>query len=132
MARGMTVRMPGARKVPNDGAVKDFALGGDLFVEQRVEVRHLPRTFTCQADWPFGEKFIICAKTAWEQAQPKPYAVLIVNEAMTHGAIVKAASRAFWTVERLKDDASGTEQDYFLCPMERVEFLPLVKTVPAG
>lgn len=137
IAKGMTVRIPGVRRAPDHDQWKDFADGGDLFIEQRIEVKKLSREFTCRRDWPFGEKFLVCAKHAWDRAQPKPYAIVILSSNMGHAAVVKAASRAFWMVEKRKDSRyDGVEQEFFLCPMEHVEFQVLAKppapAAPAG
>ena len=126
--RGMTVRLPGALKPSPLPAAPEAPDIGSLFVEQRVDVRLMDRPFTGRSDWPLGAKFVVAERHAWESAAPRPYAVMVVSPTMSHVAIVKAATRAYWTVERQPAAHPGEAvRDFYLCPMEHVEFLPLAR-----
>lgn len=127
-ARGLAARVPGGLRPPPLATAPDLVDAGTLFVEQRVELKYLDRPFTSRADWPFGAKFVVGLRQAWETASPRPYAVMVVNSALTHVAVVKAASRAYWTVERQAEGKANAEGlEFYLCPMEHVEFIPLTR-----
>lgn len=131
MSSGLSVRLAGVQRAPERDQWKEFADSGDIFIEKRIEVKRLSRDFSSEADWPFGRAFIVCAKHAWDRAQPKPEAFIIVSSNMQHCAIVRGRTRMHWVVERRKDSRyDGVEQEFFLCPMEHVEWLPLDRRQP--
>lgn len=102
---------------------KNHADNGDLTISLRVEVKQLGCDFTCEADWPFRDKFIVCAKHAFDRAKPKPYGFIIINRAGTHAAFVLCSDARHWTVERRKDSRyDGVEQDFYLSPLPNVKF----------
>jgi len=99
---------------------------GDLFIQQRIEVKGLSADFTNGADWPFGAEFIVCAAHSYDRAKPKPYAYMILNRNRTHVAIVYGKSRPHWTSKRIKDGRyEDMTQKFYLCPLEHVDFRQL-------
>ena len=96
---------------------------GDLFIQQRIEVKGLSADFTSGSDWPFRGEFIVCAAHSYDQAKPKPYAYMILNRNRTHVAIVYGKSRPHWTTKRIKDGRyEDMTQEFYLCPLEHVDF----------
>ncbi len=96
---------------------------GDLYINMRVEVKRLGVTFTSKADWPFGEKFIVCAKHSFDNAKPKPYAYIIQSQDLQHIAVVNSATCKQWYSEKRKDSRyEDVTQDFYLCPIDLVKF----------
>lgn len=97
---------------------------GDLFIQQRVEIKVLTVDFTSSEDWPYGKNFIVCAKHSFDNATPKPYMYLIHNNRMTHVAVVMCSTRQHWTVDRRKDRRfEDQNQEYYFCPIDKVLFM---------
>jgi hypothetical protein len=120
---GYAVRLPPVRVCKNHAEWKAFADDGDLFIESRIEVKHLGVDFTCREDWPFGEKFIVCAKHSWDRAQPKPQAYYVLNKQASHLAIVLGRTSNEWFVEERRDSRyDDVEQSFYFCPLDKVIF----------
>lgn len=125
-SRGYSVQIPSATVAETHQEWKSHADSGDLFLLHRIEVKRLSVDFTSRADWPYSDKFIVCAKHSWDRATPKPHAYLIFNAQMTHVAIVKGESRTKWNSERRKDsryEGREAEQEFYFCPLDAVLFL---------
>lgn len=104
---------------------KDHVDSGDLFVKQRVEVKKLSRCFTTR-HWPFGCKFMVCAKHSYDNAVPKPHMYVIVSDDYGCIAIAKSSEQSSWFVEKRKDSRyQGIVQDYYFAPLECVKFISL-------
>ena len=100
---------------------------GDLYIQQRIEVKGLSRDFTDGSDWPFDD-FIVCAAHSYDRAKPKPYAYMILNRNRTHVAIVYGKSRPHWTTKFIKDSRyEDLTQEFYLIPIEHVDFRALWK-----
>ena len=98
---------------------------GDLYIQQRIEVKGLSRDFTDGSDWPFDD-FIVCAAHSYDRAKPKPYAYMILNRKRTHVAIVYGKSRPHWTTKFIKDSRyEDLTQEFYLIPIEHVDFRAL-------
>lgn len=125
-SRGHIVRLAPLTKAPTRADWKDHVDDGDLEIALRVEVKRLSANFTNAKDWPFGSKFIVCAKHAFDNARPKPHSFIIVNAAGTHAAIVEGRTSRDWTVERKTDSRmDGVSQECYLAPMGCVTFTTL-------
>lgn len=97
--------------------------GGDLFIQQRIEVKTLGVSFTSASDWPFGAKFIVCAKHSYDNATPKPFAYLIQSADMKCIASVPASTASEWYVETRTDTRyEDYTQEFYLCPLKLVKF----------
>ena len=123
---GYSVSLAPVRYAPTTADWQKFADQGDLHINMRIEVKGLSRHFTCREDWPFGVNFIVCARHSYDNADPKPYAYIILNNTCTHAAFVLSASYATWRVERRVDSRyDGIAQEYYLAPLDAVTFAPL-------
>lgn len=92
----------------------------------RVEVKHLNHDFTCHSDWPFGEKFIVCACHTWDSSKPKPFIFIYLNKAMTHVAVVLGSSHARWYIEENEPGQyDGVKHKCYYASMDDVEFFRL-------
>lgn len=101
-------------KTPTHAEWKQHADSGDLYVQQRIEIKRRGVDFTGPNDWPHGDTFFVCAKHSWDRAKPKPHAYMIFNNAMTHVAIVLGDSRPKWSVVNREDKRYvGYRQDFY-------------------
>lgn len=122
--KGYLVSVAPMSKSKNGKEMKDHVDNGDLFINQRVEVKRLGVNFTNADDWPFGDKFIVCGKNAFDRAIPKPYAYIILSNDKKRAAIVMADSSSNWTVEKRKDSRyESVIQDFYFCPKNLVSFV---------
>lgn len=120
---GYNVAVNATAKAPNHESWEKYADSGDLEINQRMEVKKLSVDFTCKSDWPFGSKFLVCAKHAFDRATPKPHAYIILSKSGTHAAIVKKDTCKQWYVEKRKDSRyQDVEQEFYLAPLECVKF----------
>lgn len=123
-SRGNNVTVNAAGVRPSHEDWKEYADQGDLYISQRVEVKGLSAEFSCREDWPFGQKFIVCAKNAFDRATPKPHSFIYLNKARTHAAIVMGSTSAKWYVENRKDSRyDDYQQDFYFCPLDQVKFV---------
>ena len=123
---GYPVSVPPTFVAPSHEEWEEYADDGDLYVGQRVEVKKLGVEFTGRADWPFGSKFIVCAKHSFDRAKPKPYRYYYLNKSETHAAIVMGSSHKSWYCETKKDSRyEDMVQDCYMCPIHLVKFISL-------
>jgi hypothetical protein len=103
---------------------KEYADQGDLVIQHRIEVKQISRAFTSAADWPFGRKFIVCARHSFDRAKPKPYAYIIVSADGLYYASVSVSTAERWYVETRADVRYGEDykQEFYLCPLELVKW----------
>lgn len=107
------VIMPSS-KTPTHAEWKQHADTGDLYIQQRIEVKRRSKHFSGPIDWPHGDTFFVCAKHSWDRAKPKPHAYMIFNKDMTHVAIVLGDSHPEWSVINKEDSRYvGYRQDFY-------------------
>ncbi|MAT51149.1 MAG: hypothetical protein CMK32_08200 [Porticoccaceae bacterium] len=125
IGKGYDVTLRPASRAPSRKDWKDHADGGDIFIQQRVEVKHLGVSFSGRDDWPFGSKFIVCAKHSFDMANPKPLAYMIVSADKACIAFVKSETSNHWQVETRTDSRyDSVTQEFYLSPLEYVSFVP--------
>lgn len=128
--RGYDVLVRGIKRRPKHSEWKKYADEGDTLIYKdglcnKIETKRLTRNFTCKTDWPFKDEFIVCAKHSYDRAKIKAHAYVIINDKMTHMATVKPRSTADkWTISSKTDSgyAEPYSQDFYLCPIDLVEF----------
>jgi hypothetical protein len=124
--RGHSVTIPPNSKAESHSEWKKHTDNGDLYINQRIEVKRLGVNFSNRLDWPFRERFIVCAKHSYDLSVPKPYAYVILNKNCTNAAIVLASDSDKWFVESRKDSRyESVEQEFYFCPMDYVRFIVL-------
>jgi hypothetical protein len=122
--KGHHVVVTPTTKSKTHGEWKQHADSGDLYLQQRIEVKKRGIDFTGAGDWPHGDKFIVCSRHSYDLARPKPYAWIILNKAKTHAAIVKAESRTRWVVEKRTDSRyQNYTQEFYFCPLDCVTWV---------
>lgn len=126
---GYEVMVNRLAEAPAHAQWQEYADRGDIVIRQRIEVKQISRAFTGPQDWPFGKKFIVCAKHSYDRARPKPYAYFIVSADGCHFACVDTTSTSRrWYVETRRDVRYGDySQEFYLCPMELVKWGRLEK-----
>lgn len=126
---GKSVRIAGVRRAPSQESWQEYVDSGDLEISERIEVKRLSREFSDINDWPFGSKFIVCAKHAWDAADIKPKAFVILSKSMKTAAVVKRESADSWYVETRTDSRyDAVTQEFYLCPLDQVEFMEIEDT----
>jgi hypothetical protein len=121
--RGYDVSIPPNTRAERHSDWQNHADSGDIYIRQRIEVKQLGVAFTCAEDWPFRDKFIVCAKHAFDRATPKPYAYIIVSKCGGHAASVFSSNSASWTVDtRVDSRYEGVEQEFYFSPVADVKW----------
>ena len=104
----------------------DFVDSGDLYINQRVEVKSLSAEFTSKDDWPFGKELIVCAKHSYDNAIPKPYMYVLLSKDKTHAIFIMGRDHGKWTVKKYKDKRyENMEQEFYISSVEDVVFSKL-------
>ena len=125
--KGYSVNIPPSTKAETHKEWRKHKDNGDIFISQRVEVKHLSAEFTSRDNWPFQNKFIVCAKHSFDNATPKPFAYIVVNASKTAAGVVLAADSKKWNVEQRKDGRyENVAQEFYLAPLDDVYFVNLV------
>ena len=124
--RGYPVKVPVTTKAKTVDEWKKHVDDGDLFIEQRIEVKQLSREFKNHSDWPFKNEFIVCSANSFDRAQPKPFAYIILSACGGHAAAVFCSTRNDWYAEMRSDNRrEGVKQRFYFCPMELVQFFQM-------
>lgn len=120
-ARGLHVTVRALRERPTVEDVKYYADSGDIEIVQRIEVKHRHLTFTCAEDYPYPTVTVDVAH-AWDRACPKPQWYVILNEGLTHAAVVSGRSADQWVRVSKEDRAKQRVRTFYECPLALVCF----------
>jgi hypothetical protein len=122
-SRGNTVIVPPTTVAKSYEDRLNHVDGGDLFIQQRIEVKVRNLDFTSRDDFPYKDGMLVCAKHSYDNASPKPYAYIYLNKAMTHVALIMSTTSKHWTVKDVKDSRYvESNQLTYECPLEWVIF----------
>jgi hypothetical protein len=123
-SKGFTVAVPPVVAVQCSYEERmKYVDGGDLFVQQRVEVKVRNIDFTCKEDFPYKKGMLVCAQHSFDNAKPKPYAYIYLNKQMTHIALIMSSTSKQWIVKSVKDSRyRDFVQPTYECPLELVSF----------
>ncbi len=123
VSKGYKISVTPTVKASNASELSDFVDEGDIYIQQRIEVKGLGAEFTCAEDWKFGKEFMVCAKNSYDRANPKPSKYIYLNKARTHMATLDTNTHKQWFVKRYKDKRyNDMEQDFYICPTELLKF----------
>lgn len=131
--KGYEVRIMPVSKAPTAADWKQHSDSGDLFVRMapiddwmRTEVKHRQLNFTNREDFKMPDMFV-CSKHSYDRANPKPYAYVVLNKAMTHAAIIATETCDHWTTREVADSnfKNGYRQVKYCCPTEKIHFIEL-------
>jgi len=123
--KGYSVKVPVLREAPSRDDWEEYTDEGDLEICRRFEVKGISRVFTCAEDWPFGGKFIVCAKHSYDRSAPKPMGFMVVSADRIHAAVANCTDSPTWWVERKLDSRYGEEQDFYISALDRINFITL-------
>lgn len=124
--KGYGVSIPATTKAKTHKEWKDHADGGDLFISQRVEVKQLGYEFSSVEDWPFKDKFLICAVHSFDKAQPKPYCYVILSKSGKNAAAVFSRDSKHWYIEQRTDRRyENYASTSYLSPLNLVHFFKM-------
>ena len=124
--RGYAVKVPVTTKATSLDDWKTHVDDGDLFIEQRIEVKQLSRDFKNHDDWPFDDKFIVCSANSFDRATPKPFAYVILSGCGGYAAAVFCSTQNEWYTEMRSDGRrEGVRQKFYFCPMHKVKFFKM-------
>jgi hypothetical protein len=124
VSRGNKVTVNTTSKAKSADELQYYTDEGDLYINQRIEVKGLGADFTCAEDWAFGENFMVCAKHSYDRSNPKPYSYIYLNKARTHIAILDTKTYSQWTVKKFKDRRyENMVQDFYICPTKLLKFM---------
>ena len=122
VSQGSPVIINPTTRAETRGDWKKHADDGDLFILKRVEVKHLSAEFTSRDDWPFGNKFIVCAKDSYDNALTKPTMYCYWSKDKTHYAVVSCRDYKQWTVDTRFDSRYEHDCEFYFCPTGLVTF----------
>ena len=119
-----TVEIPRMVLAPDQALASHFQDNGDIIVNGKhiVEVKGKSLAFTCKEDFRFPD--IIVANVA-SADRHNAYAFFIVNNHMTHAAMILASTKPYWTKRPVEDKYRGTIEEKYICPIDLVEFVKL-------
>jgi len=119
---GYEVVVKPTREAPRHEDWESYADGGDIYITQRIEVKRLGVNFTDNT-WPFGDKFIVCAKHSFDRSVPRPFAYVITSSDQRYAAVVKSETSGQWKVDKRNDSRyEGVSQEFYFAPMDCVHF----------
>jgi len=123
---GYSVTVSPLKYAKNRDEWKECVDDGDIYINQRVEVKRLGVNFSSEHDWPYHEKFIVCSKNSYDRAVPKPFAYICLSSDMGHVAIAMAKDSESWYVETKSDGRyENVSQEFYLSPLCKVKFMEL-------
>jgi hypothetical protein len=96
----------------------EYADNGDLWIQQRIEVKHRPTIdFKSREEFPYPT-VIVDVTHAYDRARPKPYVYVICNQSLT-GALVVMCRDTFdeWRKTTKYDTHANREREYYECPV---------------
>lgn len=121
--QGFDVLQKAVRTAPDASQWEEYADDGDLYIQQRVEVKRLGVKFT-PTHWPYGSKFIVCAKHAFDREKAKPFGFIILSNDLACAACLRSSTKDRWHAERRNDSRyQGVNQDFYFAPLDCVDFL---------
>lgn len=120
---GYKVRVPETRIRPEREQWQQYSDDGDLFIEERVEVKQRPDIdFTGPADFPY-QTVIVDRAHRIEGTKPLPLAWVIVNASGTVAIIVQRNTRNDWRKAQLYNRKDKEWRDYYECPLRVCTFV---------
>ena len=95
--QGHQVTVNSTAKTPSVGQRALYSDSGDLSINQRIEVKQISADFTSADDWPYS-CMLLCSKTSWESASPKPHAIIHLSASGNTAAVVMGSTSERWKV----------------------------------
>lgn len=126
-SKGYEVRIPPTTYAKNYEDRLNHQDQGDLYVkfqkEERVEVKGLSAQFTSKDDWPMGDRAIVCAKHAFDHADPKPFFYVLLSADKIHAMFIRSDTKEHWEVKEYTDKRyESMRQRFYVCPIQYIKF----------
>lgn len=102
-----------------------YADHGDIELgpkRKRCEVKGCTYPFTCAVDHPYKHRPIVTDARVWDESDPKPWAIFLLNASMTHVAIVKGNTSGRWWTATITDGFRGQTKPYKIAPIDCFTF----------
>lgn len=125
--KGYEVRIPPTTYAKNYEDRLNHQDQGDLYVkfqkEERVEVKGLSTQFTSKNDWRFKDEAIVCAKHAFDHAEPKPFFYVLLSADKIHAMFIRSDTKEHWEVKEFNDKRyESMRQRFYVCPIQYIKF----------
>lgn len=107
---------------PDASVRHEYADSGDLELRMRVEVKHRSVPFTDRDSYPFQTVIVDETYKVDRLDRRSLYAYVIVNEARTHAAVIKADTISQWTIMSTYDSKEGESRRFYVCDVSLAQF----------
>jgi hypothetical protein len=132
-----SIVIPAMTKAPRHADYRQHQDNGDIYLvgrpggkpEMRVEVKRISKNFSGPKDWPYGNKFIVCPVSRFDNVRPTPGVVIIVSNDLCNLGIVWAGTKEHWWVAPCPDKKRPDDKPkptYYTHP-KRVEYVNLME-----
>jgi hypothetical protein len=124
---GYTIKIPPIVAAQAHENPADFFDEGDLFRQrkggewERVEVKGSGYDFTDKNSWPYRQ-MIVSNKAAVERGTGSVVAYVILSSNWDWVAIIKDDTREHWTVETLHAKNTNKDEEFYMCPADKIIF----------
>lgn len=127
MGLGHTCTLKPLRIRPDASQWKQYQDEGDLFIQGRIEVKHLSTNFTGLDDYPYKDFVIVCEQKAHDSANPKPCAYFLLSQDEQHAGIIYGRTSPQWELREVIDRRRGHPMMVYTCPLSVVQFVNVEK-----
>ena len=129
--QGVSVKLNPSAVAPTYGERFKYSDSGDLEICYRAKVKKLNAKFTNAADWPFPE-FMVCMKSAFDRANPKPYIFYYLSRCEGAVAVLRADTNRHWYAKKTEDKTYPDRlvQEFYYCPIEYVTWHTIEEKLP--
>jgi hypothetical protein len=124
---GKKVNIFEVKERPSVEKMAEYADDGDLEIvdelngSKRIEVKHRKSLkFSGLKDFPY-KTIIVDVCHTFDNADPKPYAYVILNDTMTTALIVTTSSSEYWKKVSKRDRFKNRIRYFYECPVEHVK-----------
>jgi hypothetical protein len=109
---------------PSSDRLEEYSDDGDLGIIHRLEVKHRNLSFTGAEDFPYPT-IIVDAARLWDEAKPKPYGYILLNQKGTHAAVALGRDWKKWKKTKRKDSmrTPPREREYYEAPVHTLRFV---------
>lgn len=111
---------------PSPDVRMEYSDDGDLGIVLTVEVkRRMTIPFHSRADFPYPDIIVDVCHT-FDNRVIKPYAYVILNADMSCAVVIMTGkTRLYWSKVKKFDTNAQRLREYYVCPLEHVEFRTL-------
>ncbi len=105
--------------------MSEFADHGDLWIQERIEIKQRPDIdFQQPEDFPYSS-IIVDVAHAYDRAFPKPYVYFVCNASLTAAFVIMGNTSKHWTKVEKFDNARQRKRTFYECPLKHTKFVRL-------